>query len=57
MQQGTLSPTNPIAVTAGGAALQPEESDNLSFGLVWDVTDALSATIDAYEIEITIVSL
>ena len=53
VQQGTLSPTNPIAVTAGGAALQPEESDNLSFGLVWDVTDALNVTIDAYEIEIT----
>ena len=33
--------------------MQPEESDNLSFGLVWDVTDALNVTIDAYEIEIT----
>ena len=53
VQQGTLSPSNPFAVTAGGAALQPEESDNLSFGLVWDVTDALNVTIDAYEIEIT----
>ena len=53
VQQGTLSPTNPIAVTAGGAALQPEESDNFSFGVVWDVTDALNVTIDAYEIEIT----
>ena len=33
--------------------LQPEESDNLSFGLVWDATDALSITLDAYSIEIT----
>tara|TARA_Y100000739_G_scaffold229918_1_gene247330 strand:- start:2659 stop:5193 length:2535 start_codon:yes stop_codon:yes gene_type:complete len=52
VQQGTLSPTNPISATAGGKALQPEESDNLSFGIVWDVTDALNVTIDAYEIEI-----
>ena len=53
VQQGTLSPTNPIAATAGGKALQPEESDNFSFGVVWDVTDALNITIDAYEIELT----
>ena len=53
VQQGTLSPTNPIAATAGGKALQPEESDNFSFGVVWDVTDALNVTIDAYEIELT----
>ena len=52
VQQGTLSPTNPISATAGGKALQPEESDNLSFGIVWDVTDALNITVDAYEIEI-----
>ena len=52
VQQGTLSPTNPISATAGGKALQPEESDNLSFGVVWDVTDALNVTVDAYEIEI-----
>ena len=52
VQQGTLSPTNPISATAGGKALQPEESDNLSFGIVWDVTDALNVTVDAYEIEI-----
>ena len=53
VQQGTLSPTNPIAATAGGKALQPEESDNFSIGVVWDVTDALNVTIDAYEIELT----
>ena len=52
VQQGTLSPTNPISATAGGKALQPEESDNLSFGIVWDVTDAFNVTVDAYEIEI-----
>ena len=52
VQQGTLSPTNPISATAGGKALEPEESDNLSFGVVWDVTDSLNVTVDAYEIEI-----
>ena len=53
VQQGTLSPTNPISVTAGGKALEPEESDNISLGLVWDVTDSLNVTLDAYEIELT----
>ena len=53
VQQGTLSPTNPISVTAGGKALEPEESDNISLGLVWDVTDSLNITLDAYEIELT----
>tara|TARA_Y100001970_G_scaffold121071_1_gene150163 strand:+ start:49059 stop:51590 length:2532 start_codon:yes stop_codon:yes gene_type:complete len=52
VQQGTLSPTNPIAVTAGGKGLQPEESNNRSFGVVWDATDALNITIDAYNIEV-----
>ena len=52
VQQGTISPTNPIAQTAGASALQPEESKNRSFGIVWDATDSLNITVDAYNIEI-----
>lgn len=52
VQQGTISPTNQIAVTAGATPLQPEESKNRSFGIVWDATDALNITIDSYNIEI-----
>jgi len=53
VQQGTIPPTTPIAATAGGKALTPEESDNLSFGVVWDVTDSFNITIDAYQIELS----
>jgi iron complex outermembrane receptor protein len=52
-QRGTLSPTNPVSVYYGGKELTPEESQSVSFGLVWDVTDALSVTLDAYQIELT----
>ena len=45
--------TTPIAATAGGKALTPEESDNLSFGIVWDVTDSFNITVDAYQIELS----
>ena len=51
-QKGTLSPTNPVSVYYGGKVLTPENSDNFSFGLVWDVSDAFNITVDAYEIEL-----
>ena len=45
-----LSPTNPIAVFYGAEQLTPEESDNLSLGMVW--TDgAWQVTADWYQIE------
>lgn len=52
-QRGTLSPTNPVSVFYGGKELTPEESESISLGLVWDVTDALSVTLDAYRIELS----
>ena len=51
-QKGTLSPTNPVSVFYGGKELTPEDSDNFSFGVVWDVSDAFNITFDTYEIEL-----
>ena len=51
-QKGTLSPTNPVSVIYGGKELGPEESTNVSYGIVWDATDSLNITIDAYSIEL-----
>ncbi len=51
-QKGTLAPTNPVSMAYGGKELQPEESTNYSYGLVWDATDSLSITLDAYSIEL-----
>ena len=47
----TLPPTNPIAQQKGAKPLTPEESVNLTFGLVFNV-GALDVTIDYYNIEI-----
>jgi len=47
----TLPPTNPIAALKGARPLTPEESDNLSLGLVWNSGNWL-VTADAYRIEV-----
>lgn len=36
----------------GDDNLQPEESDSFTFGIVWDVTDSLSTTIDYWKFDI-----
>ena len=51
-QKGTLAPTNPVSVYYGGKELGPEESNNTSFGFVWDATDDLNITVDFYKIEL-----
>ncbi len=38
--------------SAGNETLAPEESDQYSFGLVWDIADNTSLTLDYYSIEI-----
>ena len=48
----TLPPSNPIAQQKGAKELTPEESVNLTFGLVFHVGD-LDVTLDYYNIEIT----
>lgn len=47
----TLPPTNPISQFYGAEALTPEESQNLSLGLVYSA-DAWSVTADLYRIEV-----
>ncbi len=47
----TLSPTNPISQRFGGRQLQPEESQNLSAGLIFR-RDAWLLTIDLYSIKV-----
>ena len=52
VQEGTVSPTNPLAVSLGGKALTPETSTNLSIGLASRLTDNLSVTLDYYSIDV-----
>ncbi|MEX2470393.1 MAG: TonB-dependent receptor, partial [Pseudohongiellaceae bacterium] len=51
-QRGQIPPTNPIAIFLGGKQLQPEDSENFSAGLVWDVTQDLNVTVDFFHIEL-----
>ena len=51
-QSGQIPPTNPIAQFLGGRALTPEESNNFSVGVVWDVTDSFSITADYFNINV-----
>ena len=50
--EATLPPTNPIAIALGATPLDPEESVNLTFGVVFNVGD-LDVTIDYFNIEVT----
>ncbi len=47
----TLPPTNPVAQQKGAKPLTPEESVNLTLGVVFNVND-LDVTLDYYNIEI-----
>ena len=52
VQEGTVAPTNPLAVSLGGQALTPETSQNLSIGLASRLTNNLSLTLDYYDIAV-----
>ena len=52
VQEGTVSPTNPLAIQLGGKALTPETSQNISIGLASRLTDNLSVTLDYYSIDV-----
>ena len=52
VQRGTISPTNPVAISKGGKPLKEEESTNFSVGFVWDITDNLNVTADYFQIEL-----
>ena len=50
-QRGQIPPTNPIAQALGAQPLKPEDATNFAVGVVWNATDSLSFTVDAYRIE------
>lgn len=50
---GTFPVNSPIAVALGAQPLKPEESVNLSAGMVLTMVDGLSLTVDYYNIEIS----
>ncbi|MCC5879899.1 MAG: TonB-dependent receptor, partial [Idiomarina sp.] len=51
-QSGTFNNLSEVAQALEVGALQPEESQSYSVGLVWNGYDGLSVTVDAYQIEI-----
>jgi iron complex outermembrane recepter protein len=50
--EATLPPDNPVAVALGATPLDPEESVNFSFGVVFDV-GPVAVTVDYFNIEVT----
>ncbi len=52
VESGTVPPSHPLAVAAGGAPLTEEQSVNISFGFTGVLADRLSVTGDAYWINI-----
>lgn len=51
VNQGTIPPTNPVALLRGGEALEPEESTNYSFGVIFE-SGNFTLTADYYIIEV-----
>jgi iron complex outermembrane recepter protein len=51
VNQGTIPPTNPVAVLRGGEGLEPEESQNYSVGVIFEM-GSFSLTADYYIIEV-----
>jgi iron complex outermembrane recepter protein len=51
-QRGQIPPTNQIAQFLGAEPLGPEKANNLSAGIVWDVTDSFSLTADFFQIDL-----
>ncbi len=49
---GTIPSSSPVAALRGGKDLDPEESESLSLGLIWQMGD-FSVTIDYYNIELS----
>jgi iron complex outermembrane receptor protein len=50
---GTFPVSSPIAIALGSQPLEPEESVNLSAGVVFNMVDGLNITVDYYNIELT----
>jgi len=52
VQEGTVRPTDALALAMGGAALVPEEATNTSFGFTSSPISNLNLTFDMYTINI-----
>ena len=53
VESGTVPPTHPLALAAGGSPLSEEQSRNLSVGFAASLGDAATLTADYYRIDIT----
>ena len=51
-ERGTIGSTHPVAVALGGRELEPEESQNLSLGVVYASDGGFRLTIDYFQIDI-----
>ncbi|WP_444994839.1 TonB-dependent receptor plug domain-containing protein [Aliikangiella sp. IMCC44359] len=51
--EGLFPSTNPISLALGGKQLAPEESENISLGLVIEPNNNLTMTLDYYRIDIS----
>jgi iron complex outermembrane receptor protein len=49
---GTIPSSSPVAALRGGQDLDPEESESISFGAIWQ-WENFSVTVDYYNIELT----
>ena len=52
VESGTVPPTHPLALAAGGSPLTEEKSTNLSVGFVTDFGESTTLTADFYRIEV-----
>lgn len=50
---GRVAPSDPLAIALGAQALRPEESENLTAGIVFQSDFGLTASIDVYQIDVT----
>ncbi len=53
IQEGTLKPDHPLAISMGGAALVPEDAVNLSAGFTTSMISGLNLSVDYYQIDVT----
>ncbi|RUO68270.1 TonB-dependent receptor plug domain-containing protein [Idiomarina ramblicola] len=51
-QSGTFNNISQVTQALGIGNLQPEESESVSLGMVWNGYDGLAITVDAFQIEI-----
>jgi iron complex outermembrane receptor protein len=51
-ERGTFRNDSAVAMALGIPQLKEEESDNYSFGLIWNPADSLSITVDYFKIDI-----